>query len=166
LLKFIENHCQYIFDFIIDKKIESVTLLVTKFVRYSDDTDTLSYKLEEFQQMKTLLKNQNIELQAFVFAALIKNFYQQNSEPLTISETPQFRQINSYAGQINALLNMNIDTLINYHIKRYTDPCISGDSFKFLNNNILQINNFNMYEQNLDLKFLSFISQQNLENKL
>jgi hypothetical protein len=167
LLKFVETHCSYIFDFITDQKIENVTISTMKLARHADNFDTLFYKLDEFQRIKTLLETNCIELQPLVFAALIKNFYQQNSEPLTTRESSIFNQIYMCNEKINTLFNANIEMVVNYNINPYTDQCIkNGNTFEFLDNFILQTNNFHLYEQNLDLKFLSFISQQNLKYKI
>jgi len=117
-----------------------------------------------------MLIKDSSNLTILALAGIIKKFYQQTDEPLNIYKFEKLNLNNDIA--INIIKNPN-DKLKNYNIETSNTSIIVTSSlllytsnfrkilftkFKFLNNTILETSYFDMYRQNLDLKFLSYIA--------
>ena len=168
ILRFIETHCSYIKDFIQEQNAITVDLCILRNIRYSNDMDSITAKLNDYQLTKTWLdREDNHEIiSPFILSAVIQNFYQQNSKPFNINITSALSRIKTEIEHVNSLIDKNIDLLKTYKIKPEIDVCIKdGRKFEFLNNIIFQTHNFNTYEQNIDIKFLSYISCSDLKEK-
>ena len=168
ILKFIEIQCSYIYDFVQEQNINSVGICISKNFRYSNDLDSVSNKIDDFALIKNWLEldiNHN-EIQPFVFGALVQNFYQQDSKPFIINTTSALSRIKTNIQHVNTLFNTNINLLKTYKIKPEIDTCFKdGRKFEFLNNQIFQTHNFGTYEQNIDIKFISYINCADLREK-
>jgi len=168
ILGFIETNCSYIKDFIQEQNIATVKLCTSKNIRYSNDRESITIKLNDYQLTKAWLdREDNYEtIGPFILAATIQNFYQQNEKSFNIDTLPILSRIKNNIKYVNSLINNNIKLLKEYKIKPEIDACVrNGRSFEFLNNAIFQTQNFNTYEQNMDIKFLSYISCSDLKEK-
>lgn len=168
ILKFIENHCSYIKDFIQEQNIATINLCISKNIRHSNDKESIVIKLNDYQLMKVWLDSEyNYEtISPFILAATIQNFYQQNEKSFNMDSLPVLLRIKNNIKYVNSLLDTNVNLLKDYKIKPEIDICVrNGRSFEFLNNEIFQTQNFNTYEQNMDIKFLSYISCSDLKEK-
>ncbi len=168
ILKFIEIHCSYIKDFIQEQNITTVNLCVSKNIRHSNDKEGIIIKLNDYQLTKSWLEREDNHemISPFILAAVIQNFYQQNKSVFNIESLPVVSRIKSNIQHVNSLINGNINLLKDYKIKPEIDICVkNGRNFEFLNNIIFQTQNFNTYEQNMDIKFLSYISCSDLKEK-
>lgn len=168
ILKFIEIQCSYIHDFIQDQNIKSVDMCISKNFRYSNDLDSVTAKINDFTLIKHWLNSEinHKEIQPFVFGALVQNFYQQDSKPFIINTTSALSRIKTNIQHVNTLFDTNINLLETYKIKPEIDTCFKdGRNFEFISNQILQTNNFGTYEQNTDIKFISYINCADLREK-
>ena len=166
ILDFISSYSPYIYDFIQDQNIENVDIRIQKPIKYSPVNDnTISQCIEDFLSMKTLLEN-NDELYPIVFAALIQRFYQQNDNEFKLQMHPTLLKIRKYIDHVNNLFDVNVHILKNYELKLSQDTYSLRDrKFEFLDNNLFSITYPKMYEQNMEIKFLSYISCPDLKEK-
>ena len=169
ILNFISLHTPYIDDFVKDQNIETVEIECRdNLTNY--DTGSMHDKLSMISDIKDwLYKENNEELKPLVLAALIKRFYRQDLVPFKVKPTAVLARIKSNVSYVNSLLDENIDKLKNYIINFNMDNCVdmgaSLTKFKFINNDLFTTPYFEMYRQNLDVKFLSHISQANLREQ-
>lgn len=166
IIQFISNHCSYIDEYVKDgNKIVSLSSDM-KIVR-SNNVDVISDKLFAIRDMKELFYSSNFDtLDPFLFAALIKNFYQQINQPFRIKADIQMIRIKNSILYIKNLLTTDSMILKNYKINSLDDQCLSYNSFKFLNTQIVEIDNLALFEQNMDLKYLSLISQPDIKESI
>jgi hypothetical protein len=167
ILRFVTNYCPYICDFIQDQNIQTIDISIFKSVRYSNDLNIVTDRINDFTLIRNWLNHEhNDELTPLILASLVQKFYQQNSTTFSIKSTSSLSRIKNNLYHVNSLLNNNIDLLKTYKLKLELDPCVKdGRKFEFLGNLIFQTNNFNMYDQNLDIKFLSYINCADLREK-
>jgi len=168
ILKFIELQCSYIYDFIQEQNVKSVGVCISKNFRYSNDLDSITSKINDFELIKNWLESDinHDEIQPFVFGALVQNFYQQDSNPFIVNTTSALSRIKTNIQHVNTLFDTNINLLKTYKIKPEIDACFrNGRKFEFFNNQILQTYIFGTYEQNMDIKFISYINCADLREK-
>lgn len=168
ILKFIEIQCSYIHDFVQEQKVNSVDICISKNFRYSDNLDSVSNKIDDFILIKNWLELDinHDKIQPFVFGALVRNFYQQDSKPFIINTTEALSRIKTNIQYVNTLFDTNINLLKAYKIEPGIDTCFEYNrNFKFFNNQIFQTYSFNTYEQNMDIKFISYINREDLGEK-
>ena len=167
IVHFVETQCPYIHDFLETESINSVDIEIKREIRYLHDLSTITSNIGEFVIVKTWMeRNNNTELQPFILASLIQKFYQQNSDAFILKPTSALSRIKNNIQHVNSLLNGNVNILKKYRIKQELDSCIrNGRNFEFLNNLIFQTHTISTYEQNMDIKFLSYISCADLKDK-
>lgn len=167
IVSFIKDNCPYIYDFIQDQNINSVKIAIEKNLRSSSELRGIELALDEFLVLKNWLSNEDPKkLAPIVLAALIQKFYQPDSEIFRISTSPALSRIKQYVDHINSLLDDSIDILKNYSIRPELDSCMSNSNlFKFLNHTIVRSKCFQLYQHNMDIKFLSYISCGDLKEK-
>lgn len=171
VINFVSKHCPYIHDFIIDQNIETVEIGSNKLIRRLDNYESLIDKLKSFELIQNWLNKEDNqeELTPFILAALIQKFYQQRAFIFNLSSLTYFLKIKNHIDYVNSLLDKNIDSLKNYKIKQDTDTCLNNSrtqTFEFAGNQVFEFSNsFDIYNQNLDIKFLSYISSVNLREK-
>ena len=171
IVEFIRKHCCYIYDFIDDENINEISILCTNEARRLNSLESVIGRIKEYGIMKSWLverQEQQEEIVPIILAALIQKFYQQDSTiSFNLSSiTATLSRIKSNVTYVNTLLNHNIDELKTYKLDINIDPCIKNNrEFEFLNNKFFKTDNFELYNQNMDLKFLSYISCTNLRDK-
>jgi len=117
-----------------------------------------------------MLIKDSSNLTILALAGIIKKFYQQTDEPLNIYKFEKLNLNNDIA--INIIKNPNdkLKTIISKHqiqvlllhlhyfytLRILEKYCLQN--LNFSNNTILETSYFDMYRQNLDLKFLSYIA--------
>jgi len=168
VLNFIYTYCEYISDFIQDQNIKTTDIIIEKTVRYSTDLTTMTDRINEFALTKHWLEStiNCAEIQPLILASLIQRFYQQNSTVFSLRTTSALSRIKSNILYVNSLLNSNVNLLKTYKIKPELDTCVKdGRNFEFISNLIFNTHTFSIYDQNLDIKFLSYISCVDLREK-
>jgi thiol-disulfide isomerase/thioredoxin len=167
VVEFVKNYCPYIYDFMQDQNIETVEVFIKISANYPNDLDVINIKINDYLNLKDWIQKDSIELTPFILAALIKNFYNQNQEPFGIKTSSALLRIKQYINHVISLFDKNINLLKEYIIDKNNDECLMNHlEFNFLDNMILKTNKFDLYEQNLDMKFLSYINRSNLREKL
>lgn len=171
IVEFIRKHCPYIYDFLDDENINEINIVCSNEARRLSSLESVISRIKEYSIMKNwLVERQELseEIVPIVFAAIIQKFYQQDPKLNfnLLSITPNLSRIKSNITYVNTLLNHNIDELKTYKLDINIDPCIKNNrEFEFLNNKFFKTDNFELYSQNMDLKFLSYISCTNLRDK-
>jgi hypothetical protein len=168
IMEFINRHCSYISEYIQDQNIETVSIGINKEVRYTTNLEGVIERITDFNLIKNWMEKENNseELFPLILATLIQNFYQQDTSTFNIRSTSALSRIKNNIHHVNTLMNTNINLLKTYKIKPDIDVCIkNGRTFEFLNNQILNTHTFSIYEQNIDLKYLSYISCADLKEK-
>ena len=163
VLMFIIKHCPYILEYVNETKLESIKINISQVVQHSNNSDKLCDKLDEFGHLKNWLEKENNEhgFNPFVLAALIRNFYRQDSTPFSIINSTQFLRIKNHIEIVNNLIETP-ERLETYILNPDSDNCYSGNLFSFIGNQIVESNVLNIYENNFDIKFLSYVSRLNL----
>lgn len=168
ILNFVKNHCQYIHDFITEEKIEDITIQTYEKITYLDGIYVCGIKLTDFKNLKRYLESENDEIQPFVFSALVRSFYHYNNfkKPFIINPTltETLAQIRKNIRYVNSLFDTNVNILKQYTLEPIYDNSFNGDSFNFFKNEIIRMYNINLYKHNMDIKFISYINQSNLDS--
>lgn len=169
VLNFIYNHCQYIYDFMEEKEINEIALHGDINIAYSNSFELMESKLLEYGVTKKWLEVEySDELNPLILAAMIQKFYWQDLDTkFNIRPNTNLIRIKRSLKFVNNLLDENIDLLKNYQINPDVDACIKNRvRFEFLDNVIFESSNsnFDLYTQNMDIKFLSYISQLGLND--
>lgn len=168
VVKFLINYCSYIYDYIQDQHIEYTDISTQCKIHYPDVFTVISEKLDSFTSIENWLERMDIqnELCPLILASLIQKFYQQDSCKFNIKINSTLSRIKSNINHINSLLDYNVDLLKSYKLNLDLDVCVKDSQrFEFLNNLILRTMNFSTYNQNMDIKFLSYISRSDLKEK-
>ena len=169
---FLLSHCSYIKDWM-DKNPEdkSIELVFRATVSRTDDLGTVTDYLTNVKLTKSIFEDskRKLELSVLVLAAIIKKFYKSDDKEFEIYNlTTDLQKFNSNNDVILDIMKNPIETLENYDIESadtnnkvlsYHNSKFSAifKRFKFLQNIILITPIFEMYRQNLDLKFLSYL---------
>jgi hypothetical protein len=169
---FLLSHCSYIKDWM-DKNPEdkSIELAFKATVSRSDDLGTITDYLTNVKLTKSIFEGskRKLELSVLVLAAIIKKFYKSDDKEFEIYNlTTDLQKFNSNNDVILNIMKNPIETLENYDIETsdvnnkvlsYHNGKFSVNfkKFRFLQNIILITPIFEMYRQNLDLKFLSYL---------
>jgi hypothetical protein len=169
---FLLSHCSYIKDWM-DKNPEdkSIELAFKATVSRSDDLGTITDYLTNVKLTKSIFEGskRKLELSVLVLAAIIKKFYKSDDKEFEIYNlTTDLQKFNSNNDVILNIMKNPIETLENYDIEtsdvnNKVLSCHNGKfsvnfkKFRFLQNIILITPIFEMYRQNLDLKFLSYL---------
>ena len=169
---FLSTHCSYIKDWM-DKNPEdkSIELVFRATVSRTDDLGTVTDYLTNVKLTKSIFEDskRKLELSVLVLAAIIKKFYKSDDKEFEIYNlTTDLQKFNSNNDVILDIMKNPIETLENYDIESadtnnkvlsYHNSKFSAifKRFKFLQNIILITPIFEMYRQNLDLKFLSYL---------
>ncbi|HOH58529.1 MAG TPA: hypothetical protein PLQ22_00785 [Bacilli bacterium] len=169
---FLLSHCSYIKDWM-DKNPEdkSIELAFKATVSRSDDLGTVTDYLTNVKLTKSIFEDskRKLELSVLVLAAIIKKFYKSDDKEFEIYNlTTDLQKFNSNNDVILNIMKNPIETLENYDIETsdvnnkvlsYHNGKFSVNfkKFRFLQNIILITPIFEMYRQNLDLKFLSYL---------
>lgn len=169
---FLSTHCSYIKDWM-DKNPEdkSIELAFKATVSRSDDLGTVTDYLTNVKLTKSIFEDskRKLELSVLVLAAIIKKFYKSDDKEFEIYNlTTDLQKFNSNNDVILNIMKNPIETLENYDIETsdvnnkvlsYHNGKFSVNfkKFRFLQNIILITPIFEMYRQNLDLKFLSYL---------
>ena len=169
---FLSTHCSYIKDWM-DKNPEdkSIELVFRATVSRTDDLGTVTDYLTNVKLTKSIFEDskRKLELSVLVLAAIIKKFYKADDKEFEIYNlTTDLQKFNSNDDVILNIMKNPIETLENYDIESadtnnkvlsYHNSKFSAifKRFKFLQNIILITPIFEMYRQNLDLKFLSYL---------
>lgn len=169
---FLSTHCSYIKDWM-DKNPEdkSIELVFRATVSRTDDLGTVTDYLTNVKLTKSIFEDskRKLELSVLVLAAIIKKFYKADDKEFEIYNlTTDLQKFNSNNDVILDIMKNPIETLENYDIESadtnnkvlsYHNSKFSAifKRFKFLQNIILITPIFEMYRQNLDLKFLSYL---------
>ena len=169
---FLSTHCSYIKDWM-DKNPEdkSIELVFRATVSRTDDLGTVTDYLTNVKLTKSIFEDskRKLELSVLVLAAIIKKFYKADDKEFEIhSLTTHLQKFNSNNDVILDIMKNPIETLENYDIETsdvnnkvlsYHNGKFSVNfkKFRFLQNIILITPIFEMYRQNLDLKFLSYL---------
>jgi hypothetical protein len=178
---FISTHCTYINDWIVANPQEcDIELVFKAIVSRSDDLGTVTDYLTNVKLTKSIFNDpkRKVELSVLVLAAITKKFYQPDEKIFEIHNlTTDLQKFNSNNDVISDILKNPIKTLENYDIES-NDPnnnvlsyhrsgfAATFKRFKFLKNMILSTPIFEIYRQNLDLKFLSYlITMRKLESQ-
>ena len=163
VLNFCKNHCSYIYDYIQDQNIQFVEISVEKDITHINSLHSISIKLQDFNLLKNYInEGENSKLSAIVFGALIKNFYQLNPTPFKIKSTESLAKIKQFYEYIDTLFNTRSNIVKKYEMTLDLDGCIiNGNTFEYLNNPIITIDKPQLYDQNMDIKLLSYISRLN-----
>jgi hypothetical protein len=170
ILSFIKQHAQFIDDFIQDQNIKTVEISYSENIS-NYDKEHLHEILNALQNVKNWLhKSNNEELTPLVLAALMKKFYRQEDvETFKFKMSSVLSRIKTNIVFVNSLLNKNIDILKKYSINYNADQCVeigpTSTEFGFISNKMFKTPYFEMYRQNLDLKFLSYISLETLKEQ-
>jgi len=169
ILNFILKHTPYINDFINEQNIETVEISARENLT-NYDSNNMADRLSNISLVKDwLYRENNKELIPLIFASLIKRFYRQDLNPLKIKTSSILARIKSNIEHVNSLLDSNINELKNYSLNYNTDSCVNIGStlteFNFISNTMFRTVYFEMYQQNLDLKFLSYISRADLKEQ-
>jgi len=169
---FLSTHCSYIKDWM-DKNPEdkSIELVFRATISRTDDLGTVTDYLTNVKLTKSIFEDskRKLELSVLVLAAIIKKFYKSDDKEFEIYNlTTDLQKFNSNDDVILNIMKNPIETLENYDIESadtnnkvlsYHNSKFSAifKRFKFLQNIILITPIFEMYRQNLDLKFLSYL---------
>jgi hypothetical protein len=169
---FLLSHCSYIKDWM-DKNPEdkSIELAFKATVSRSDDLGTVTDYLTNVKLTKSIFEDskRKLELSVLVLAAIIKKFYKSDDKEFEIYNlTTDLQKFYSNNDVILNIMKNPIETLENYDIEtsdvnNKVLSCHNGKfsvnfkKFRFLQNIILITPIFEMYRQNLDLKFLSYL---------
>ncbi len=169
---FLSTHCSYIKDWM-DKNPEdkSIELVFRATVSRTDDLGTVTDYLTNVKLTKSIFEDskRKLELSVLVLAAIIKKFYKSDDKEFEIYNlTTDLQKFNSNNDVILNIMKNPIETLENYDIETsdvnnkvlsYHNGKFSANfkKFRFLQNIILITPIFEMYRQNLDLKFLSYL---------
>ncbi len=169
---FLSTHCSYIKDWM-DKNPEdkSIELVFRATVSRTDDLGTVTDYLTNVKLTKSIFEDskRKLELSVLVLAAIIKKFYKADDKEFEIYNlTTDLQKFNSNNDVILDIMKNPIETLENYDIESadtnnkvlsYHNSKFSAifKRFKVLQNIILITPIFEMYRQNLDLKFLSYL---------
>ena len=169
---FLSTHCSYIKDWM-DKNPEdkSIELVFRATVSRTDDLGTVTDYLTNVKLTKSIFEDskRKLELSVLVLAAIIKKFYKSDDKEFEIYNlTTDLQKFNSNDDVILNIMKNPIETLENYDIETsdvnnkvlsYHNGKFSVNfkKFRFLQNIILITPIFEMYRQNLDLKFLSYL---------
>jgi len=169
---FLLSHCSYIKDWM-DKNPEdkSIELVFRATVSRTDDLGTVTDYLTNVKLTKSIFEDskRKLELSVLVLAAIIKKFYKSDDKEFEIYNlTTDLQKFNSNNDVILNIMKNPIETLENYDIETsdvnnkvlsYHNGKFSAifKKFRFLQNIILITPIFEMYRQNLDLKFLSYL---------
>ena len=169
---FLSTHCSYIKDWM-DKNPEdkSIELVFRATVSRTDDLGTVTDYLTNVKLTKSIFEDskRKLELSVLVLAAIIKKFYKADDKEFEIYNlTTDLQKFNSNNDVILDIMKNPIETLENYDIETsdvnnkvlsYHNGKFSVNfkKFRFLQNIILITPIFEMYRQNLDLKFLSYL---------
>jgi len=169
---FLSTHCNYIKDWM-DKNPEdkSIELVFRTIVSRYDDLGTVTDYLTNVKLTKSIFEDpkRKLELSVLVLAAIIKKFYKADDKEFEIhSLTTHLQKFNSNNDVILDIMKNPMETLENYDIesadtnnevlsRHYSKNFANFKRFKFLQNTILSTPIFEMYQQNLDLKFLSYL---------
>ena len=169
---FLLSHCSYIKDWM-DKNPEdkSIELVFRATVSRTDDLGTVTDYLTNVKLTKSIFEDskRKLELSVLVLAAIIKKFYKSDDKEFEIYNlTTDLQKFNSNNDVILNIMKNPIETLENYDIETsdvnnkvlsYHNGKFSVNfkKFRFLQNIILITPIFEMYRQNLDLKFLSYL---------
>ena len=169
---FLSTHCSYIKDWM-DKNPEdkSIELVFRATISRTDDLGTVTDYLTNVKLTKSIFEDskRKLELSVLVLAAIIKKFYKSDDKEFEIYNlTTDLQKFNSNNDVILDIMKNPIETLENYDIESadtnnkvlsYHNSKFSAifKRFKFLQNIILITPIFEMYRQNLDLKFLSYL---------
>ena len=169
---FLSTHCSYIKDWM-DKNPEdkSIELVFRATISRTDDLGTVTDYLTNVKLTKSIFEDskRKLELSVLVLAAIIKKFYKSDDKEFEIYNlTTDLQKFNSNNDVILNIMKNPIETLENYDIESadtnnkvlsYHNSKFSATfkRFKFLQNIILITPIFEMYRQNLDLKFLSYL---------
>ena len=169
---FLSTHCSYIKDWM-DKNPEdkSIELVFRATVSRTDDLGTVTDYLTNVKLTKSIFEDskRKLELSVLVLAAIIKKFYKSDDKEFEIYNlTTDLQKFNSNNDVILDIMKNPIETLENYDIETsdvnnkvlsYHNGKFSVNfkKFRFLQNIILITPIFEMYRQNLDLKFLSYL---------
>lgn len=169
---FLLSHCSYIKDWM-DKNPEdkSIELAFKATVSRSDDLGTVTDYLTNVKLTKSIFEDskRKLELSVLVLAAIIKKFYKSDDKEFEIynltTDLQKFYSnndviLNIMKNPIETLENYDIETsdvnnkVLSYHNGKFS---VNFKKFRFLQNIILITPIFEMYRQNLDLKFLSYL---------
>jgi hypothetical protein len=169
---FLLSHCSYIKDWM-DKNPEdkSIELAFKATVSRSDDLGTITDYLTNVKLTKSIFEDskRKLELSVLVLAAIIKKFYKSDDKEFEIynltTDLQKFYSnndviLNIMKNPIETLENYDIETsdvnnkVLSYHNGKFS---VNFKKFRFLQNIILITPIFEMYRQNLDLKFLSYL---------
>ena len=169
---FLSTHCSYIKDWM-DKNPEdkSIELVFRATVSRTDDLGTVTDYLTNVKLTKSIFEDskRKLELSVLVLAAIIKKFYKADDKEFEIhSLTTHLQKFNSNNDVILDIMKNPIETLENYDIESADTNnkvlsyhngkfSVNFKKFRFLQNIILITPIFEMYRQNLDLKFLSYL---------
>ena len=169
---FLSTHCSYIKDWM-DKNPEdkSIELIFRATISRTDDLGTVTDYLTNVKLTKSIFEDskRKLELSVLVLAAIIKKFYKSDDKEFEIYNlTTDLQKFNSNNDVILNIMKNPIETLENYDIETsdvnnkvlsYHNGKFSVNfkKFRFLQNIILITPIFEMYRQNLDLKFLSYL---------
>jgi hypothetical protein len=169
---FISTHCSYIKEWL-DKNQEerSLELKCEIKISRSDDLGTVTDQLMNVKLAKSIFDDpkKKTDLSILVLAATIKRFYQPDIKEFEIRNlTTDLQKINSNNDVLLEILKNPMKTLENYDIEvndvnnkilsyHNSNFSVMFKKFKFLKNTILTTPFFELYRQNLDLKFLSYV---------
>jgi len=167
-LNFILNNCSYIKDWIeACPEQTSFDIFYDITTSGSNSLGTIVDKLADLNYFKSVIKNP-LNLEILALAGTIKKFYQQTDEPFDIHDVRKLTKIDIFKDTIIDVMRNPKDKLENYNMEKTSDVIIYSHSsgfrgivfntFNFLDNTILETPYFEMYSQNLDLKFLSSIT--------
>jgi hypothetical protein len=170
---FLSTQCSYIKDWIVANPQESEIELVFKVpILRSDDLGTVTDNLIDVKLTKSIFEDpkRKVELSVLVLAAIIKKFYQPDDKVFEIHNlTTDLQKFHSNNDVILDIMKNPMKILETYDIER-DDPnnkilsyhrsnfSVIFKKFKFLQNTILETTIFEIYRQNLDLKFLSYLT--------
>lgn len=169
---FISTHCSYIKEWL-DKNQEEILLELKCeiIISRSDDLGTVTDQLMNIKLAKSIFDDpkKKTDLSILVLAATIKKFYQPDIKEFEIRNlTTDLQKINSNNDVLLEILKNPMKTLENYDIEvndvnnkilsyHNSNFSVMFKKFKFLENTILTTPFFELYRQNLDLKFLSYV---------
>lgn len=169
---FISTHCSYIKEWL-DKNQEEILLELKCeiIISRSDDLGTVTDQLMNVKLAKSIFDDpkKKTDLSILVLAATIKRFYQPDIKEFEIRNlTTDLQKINSNNDVLLEILKNPMKTLENYDIEvndvnnkilsyHNSNFSVMFKKFKFLKNTILTTPFFELYRQNLDLKFLSYV---------
>lgn len=168
VLNFIMNQCPYIYEYIQDQDIKTVEVCSDRTISSSNNLESVVDKIKAFLGIKIWLEKDDnfLELNPIILAALIQKFYQQNSKLFKIHTSLPLSRIKDNIQYVNTLITDKTNILKEYQIKWDLDDCVyNREEFHFLDNEIFKSKYFPLYEQNLDLKFLSYINCTNLKER-